>query len=158
MRADVCLAAPRVHRQDGQVTESGARSDEEFRDQVPAEPGRLVGLRKQLTAWLTGLGLDRERREDIVLASNEALVNSAEHAYRDGLDGVIDIHATSNRDGIKIVVTDYGNWKPANPADTIRGRGLVLIARLADHSDYRYRGDGTTVTMTWTTDLPGGDR
>ncbi|MBB5851088.1 ATP-binding protein [Amycolatopsis umgeniensis] len=128
----------------------------EFRDRVPAEPGRLVGLRKQLSIWLAGLGVDGERQEDIVLASNEALANSAEHAYRDGTDGVIDIRATADRDEIEIVVTDYGNWKPANPADTIRGRGLLLIERLADHAECAYRGDGTTVTMTWTTSPRGG--
>ncbi len=129
----------------------------EFRDRVPAEPGRLVGLRKQLTGWLAGLGVDGERQEDIVLASNEALANSAEHAYRGGADGVIDIHATAVRDEIKIIVTDYGAWKPADPADTIRGRGLLLIDRLADHAECEYRGDGTTVTMTWTS-LPEGAR
>ncbi|MEV6908573.1 ATP-binding protein [Amycolatopsis sp. NPDC051071] len=130
-----------------------AQVPQEFRDRVPAEAGRLVELRKQLTRWLAGLGVDGERREDIVLASSEALANAAEHAYRDGSDGVIEIHATSGRDGIKVVVTDYGNWKQADPADPIRGRGLLLIDRLADHADCRYRGDGTTVTMSWTRGL-----
>ncbi len=129
-----------------------ARVPQEFRDRVPAEAGRLVELRKRLTSWLAGLGVDGARREDIVLASNEALANSAEHAYGDGSDGVIEIHATLGRGGIEVVVTDYGTWKPADPADTIRGRGLLLIDRLAEHADCRYRGDGTTVTMSWTTE------
>ncbi|WP_181773699.1 ATP-binding protein [Amycolatopsis pittospori] len=127
---------------------------QEFRDRVPAEAGRLVGLRKQLAEWLAGLGVDGERREDIVLASNEALANSAEHAYRDEADGVIEIHATSSRNEIKVVVTDYGAWKPADTEDTIRGRGLLLIDRLADQAACEYRGDGTTVTMSWLTGGP----
>ena len=122
---------------------------QEFRDRVPAEAGRLVGLRKQLAEWLAGLGVDGERREDIVLASNEALANSAEHAYREGDAGPIDVRAEELNGRLTVTVTDYGTWQPPVPTNGLRGRGLLLIDSLADHSAKVHREDGTTVTMTW---------
>jgi serine/threonine-protein kinase RsbW len=123
----------------------------EIRHRVEADATRLAVLRKALGVWADAIGLSREQRADVVLAVYEALANAAEHAYPDRDDGVIDLYATCSPDLITIVVTDYGAWRPPQPSDGLRGRGLLLINALAQHSDVTHGNDGTKVTMTWPT-------
>jgi anti-sigma regulatory factor (Ser/Thr protein kinase) len=92
-----------------------------------------------------------DRREDIVLAGYEAMANSAEHAYLDGEAGPVEVRAEALPGRLTVTVTDYGSWRPPAASDGLRGRGLLLIDTLADHSARVHREDGTTVTMTWLT-------
>jgi anti-sigma regulatory factor (Ser/Thr protein kinase) len=108
-------------------------------------------MREALARWLTKLGLDVERREDIILAGYEAMANSAEHAYPVGESGPVDVRAEALPDRLTVTVTDYGTWRPPSATNGLRGRGLRLIDTLADHSAQVHREDGTTVTMTWLT-------
>jgi hypothetical protein len=78
----------------------------------------------------------------VVLATYEALANSAEHAYRDGV-GDIQLTAERTNDQVIITITDHGRWLPPSPADN-RGQGLRLMHELAD--DFR---------ITPNTDAPG---
>ena len=77
------------------------------------------------------------------------MANSAEHAYREGEAGPIDVRAEELNGRLTVTVTDYGTWQPPVPTNGLRGRGLLLIDSLADHSAKVHREDGTTVTMTW---------
>ncbi|MGW3963491.1 ATP-binding protein [Amycolatopsis sp. NPDC005003] len=112
---------------------------------------RLPDLREALARWLATLPLSLERREDIVLAGYEAMANSAEHAYPAGKAGPVDVRAEAMPGRLTVTVTDYGTWRPPAPSNGLRGRGLLLIDTLADHSAQIHREDGTTVTMTWLT-------
>jgi serine/threonine-protein kinase RsbW len=124
-----------------------------FHRRTVAVADRLPELRRALTRWLRTLGLSEERREDVVLAGYEAMANSAEHAYLDGEAGPVEVRAEAQDGRLTVTVTDYGTWRPPAAANGLRGRGLLLIDTLADHSAQVHREDGTTVTMTW---LSGG--
>jgi serine/threonine-protein kinase RsbW len=122
-----------------------------FHRRTAAAAGRLPEMREALTRWLATLGVRAERREDIVLAGYEAMANSAEHAYPAGEPGPVDVRAEALPDRLTVTVTDYGTWRPPAATNGLRGRGLLLIDTLADHSAQVHRDDGTTVTMTWLT-------
>ncbi|MGW4057882.1 ATP-binding protein [Amycolatopsis sp. NPDC004747] len=122
-----------------------------FHRRTPAIAERLPELREALARWLAGLQLSLERREDIVLAGYEAMANSAEHAYPTGQAGPVDVRAEVRSGRLTVTVTDYGTWRPPAGSNGLRGRGLLLIGTLADHSAQVHRDDGTTVTMTWLT-------
>jgi serine/threonine-protein kinase RsbW len=121
-----------------------------FHRRTAAVADRLPALREALSRWLATLGMSVERREDVVLAGYEAMANSAEHAYPEGKAGPVEVRAEALPGRLTVTVTDYGTWRPA-ATDGLRGRGLLLIDSLADHSAQVHRDDGTTVTMTWLT-------
>jgi serine/threonine-protein kinase RsbW len=120
-----------------------------FHRRTVALADRLPALREALADWLDSLGLSLEEQEDVVLAGYEAMANSAEHAYREGEAGPVDVRAEASNGRLTVTVTDYGTWQPPAPTNGLRGRGLLLISSLADHSAQVHREDGTTVTMTW---------
>ncbi|MGW3995663.1 ATP-binding protein [Amycolatopsis sp. NPDC004772] len=122
-----------------------------FHRRTSAIAERLPELREALARWLATLPLGLERREDIVLAGYEAMANSAEHAYPAGETGPVDVRAEALPGRLTVTVTDYGTWRPPVASNGLRGRGLLLIDTLADHSAQVHRDDGTTVTMTWLT-------
>jgi anti-sigma regulatory factor (Ser/Thr protein kinase) len=121
----------------------------ELRHRVDADAHRLAAVRKSLSGWAEELGMNREQRSDLVLAAYEALANAAEHAYVGRTDGVIDLLARSEQGVITIIVTDYGAWRPPQPSDGLRGRGLLLINALTHESEVIHSETGTTVTMVW---------
>ncbi|MFJ7219906.1 ATP-binding protein [Amycolatopsis sp. NPDC098790] len=120
-----------------------------FHRRIAAEADRLPELREALADWLGTLSLSEERREDVVLAGYEAMANSAEHAYRNGDAGPVDVRAEALNGRLTVTVTDYGAWRAPVATNGLRGRGLLLIDSLADQSAQVHRDDGTTVTMTW---------
>ncbi|MEV4148649.1 ATP-binding protein [Amycolatopsis sp. NPDC049691] len=120
-----------------------------FHRRIAAVADRLPELREALAHWLSTLGVSEERREDIVLAGYEAMANSAEHAYRHGEPGPVDVRAEALNGRLTVTVTDYGAWRAPTATNGLRGRGLLLIDSLADQSAQVHREDGTTVTMTW---------
>jgi serine/threonine-protein kinase RsbW len=120
-----------------------------FHRRAAAVADGLPELRGALADWLATLGLSEERQEDVVLAGYEAMANSAEHAYRDGEAGPVEVRAEAQNGRLTVTVTDYGSWRAPAATNGLRGRGLLLIDSLADHSAQVHREDGTTVTMTW---------
>jgi serine/threonine-protein kinase RsbW len=114
---------------------------------IPADAARLVGVRRTLQDWASAAGLPPSTVADLVLASYEAMANSAEHGYRNG-PGTIDLLATCDEDGVVVTVRDRGEWRspPADPGH--RGRGLMMI-RSMSHAEVEPGPDGTTVRMRW---------
>lgn len=102
--------------------------------------------------WLERtLAPDAQRIADIVLASYEALSNSAAHAYPDEARGNVTLDATSNAatNTVCIRVSDHGTWvdPDAQPADSAHGRGLPLIEALCDRAWIEATAHGTTVHL-----------
>jgi serine/threonine-protein kinase RsbW len=122
-----------------------------FYRRVPATAADLVPVRGELGSWLRGLQptLDEVRREDIVLASYEAMANAAEHAYAGHPHGDLTIEATYTVAALTVVVVDGGAWRAPTGEDPFRGRGLPLIAALTDRNVVRHGPDGTLVSMDW---------
>jgi serine/threonine-protein kinase RsbW len=128
-----------------------ASGADHFHRRLPADAESLVPLRAALAGWLAALTppWPRLQREDIVLATYEALANAVEHAYREVTadDITLECHHADGRLGI--TVRDTGTWKPATGEDPFRGRGLLLIRSLTSHHTVDHGAGGTIVDMSW---------
>jgi len=117
--------------------------------------GELTVIRRAVTEWSGRTPLRPEQLEAVRLATYEATVNVVEHAYQHDHTGVLDLDATCRLQHRTVAVTvrDHGRWRPAaaEPNST-RGRGLLLIRRLADFAWITTTSVGTTVRMAWTLD------
>lgn len=125
-------------------------TSQRFTRRVPADAHQIADLRQAFAGWLSGLvpGMPEDRREEVVLASYEAMANSAEHAYRSGATGEVDVTAVYQPEALRVTVADYGGWK-APGDDPYRGRGLPLIEALTSTHSLDRAPHGTTVTMSW---------
>jgi PAS domain S-box-containing protein len=131
---------------------------------VPADPARLSGVRRSVTAWARAGGLPEEALDDLQLALGEAVANAAEHAYAAGGRGEFRYRVAGEPDGsIAVCVRDSGHWRPP-PADRgHRGRGLELISALATDVAVTHEdgagdgtGSGTTVRFRMSPPADGG--
>jgi anti-anti-sigma factor len=114
---------------------------------LPADPVQLAGLRRAVLAWATDVGLPEDTTDDLQLTAGEAVANAVEHAYRGQPAGWCEVRLARRADGaIEARVEDFGTWRPA-PADAgFRGRGLLLIRRLAEDVGMEQgAGGGTTI-------------
>jgi serine/threonine-protein kinase RsbW len=127
-----------------------ARPPPPLRLELGGEPlaRQLSGVRRAVAEWAGQLELPEELVEDLVLATHEALANVADHAYPDGSGKAwLDLECVG--DVLEVVVRDRGEWR-APPTDTgWRGRGLMIIRRLAGDVRVQHGRGGTTVRMRW---------
>jgi serine/threonine-protein kinase RsbW len=115
---------------------------------APSLPERLKDIRAQVARWASRLGLPADSVDDIVLATHEALSNVADHAYPDG-EGDAELDAACEHGEVRVVVRDHGRWRAPPHDPGWRGRGLVLIAGLAEHVDVHHAAAGTSIAMRW---------
>ena len=123
-----------------------ASSFSERLDTGPQAAGQArSAIRRALAAWgMTDLSADAE------LLASELVANSSEHAPGSPIGLVLRRHLMAERpDGIVCEVSDSSPVLPqaqvASPAEE-RGRGLAIVAALADDTGVRARPDGKT---TW---------
>ncbi len=108
----------------------------------------LAQLRRSFSAWLDTAGVDDDGAYDLLLAVNEAVSNSVEHAYPSDVDGLVRISADVEQDGtLCVVVADDGRWRvpPAELSD--RGRGLLLMRENVDQVVVDRTSGGTSVSL-----------
>ncbi|BBY29040.1 ATP-binding protein [Mycolicibacterium sediminis] len=119
----------------------------------PAEPVEVARLRAAVSDWVDDVvPVSAERRADILLATDEAMSNCADHAYQDRRDpGSMSVEVTYHHDAARLTVcvTDDGAWvEPAPRTSTaLRGRGITLMNALADDVTIDGRLDGTSVYL-----------
>jgi serine/threonine-protein kinase RsbW len=112
--------------------------------------------RDEFARWLaTFFDLDPNRTSDLVLAINEALANSAEHAYpANGAHGTTDVRATYDpiQSTLTVTILDRGVWRTAGPSSNnrSRGRGIPLMTALSDDVSIQTSSRGTLVSLAWT--------
>ena len=112
-------------------------------------------MRQRVAEWAAGLGVGQDGVDDMVLATYEALANVADHAYPDGPgDAWVDAGRTVAGE-LTVVVSDHGRWRAPPPDPGLRGRGMMLIAALADRVAVHRGASGTRVVMHWRCDLDG---
>ena len=105
----------------------------------------LRPLRVSLNAWLTDAGVAESSRDNLVLATHEAVANAIEHA---GSADPVRVHAREDECGFVIDVTDAGRWVVRDaPTSEERGRGLQLIHGLVSRADVVAQEGGTTVRL-----------
>lgn len=118
-----------------------------------ADCDAVAALREVLHTWLDRtVDLDTQRACDIVLCADEAITNVVEHAYRDFIGAglvTLDLSYHAPTATIEIRVTDQGRWRePApTPITATRGRGLILMRKLADACTVTGRDHGTSVSL-----------
>ncbi|BDX32016.1 anti-sigma regulatory factor [Mycobacterium antarcticum] len=139
------------------ITRAGASSAERFeRVGVPADPRMAAQTRDEFSRWLNGaLDLDAYRASDLLLATYEALANTAEFAYPStGFLGTMDVRAQYDptQATLTVTVADHGSWRtaPSTPRDRTRGRGIALMKALSDRASIQTSTGGTTVRLVWT--------
>lgn len=129
--------------------------------ELPAEPGAAGRSRRATGRWLAAVcGADEpcDTVSDLVLAVNEAVSNSIEHAYRDDPSGTVVLHADAVRGregaalgcpGVRVTVrvTDRGAWREPATDPGHRGRGLSMIRACAEDVVVAAGSTGTTVTF-----------
>lgn len=114
-----------------------------------AVPATVPLLRRSVRRWTEAAGLDPDVAEAVVLAVDEAVTNAVEHGHRHR-PGRVGLQLTRADGGqVTAVVADGGTWRPVPDDPGFRGRGLLLIDRLADHAYIAHGPGGTTVTMRW---------
>jgi anti-sigma regulatory factor (Ser/Thr protein kinase) len=118
-----------------------------FEGQLSAE--ELGRVRRQLTSWARGAGLDPDTADAVTLGGYEALANTVEHAYREEGHGQVEVRAIRVDRVVTLTVTDHGRWRTPNRDRGTRGHGLTLIRELGDYADVAGTPTGTTVRMTW---------
>jgi anti-sigma regulatory factor (Ser/Thr protein kinase) len=120
---------------------------------VPADLTIVAFVRSALACLLTREGWPGDVSGKVLLAATEALTNAIEHGSP--LGGTIEVEIAVTRDRTRLRVTDEG--RPGSPTPrlpalpppptSLRGRGLLIISRLADDVELRPDGSGTAVSV-----------
>jgi anti-sigma regulatory factor (Ser/Thr protein kinase) len=121
--------------------------------QVPADLQVVGFVRCALACVLEREGWPADGAGRVLLASTEALTNAIEHGSPH--DGRVDVALTVGPERAQVRVVDEGLPGvpvPVCPSDpppstSTRGRGLLIISRLADDFDLRPAGEGTEVSV-----------
>ncbi|MGY2063826.1 ATP-binding protein, partial [Nocardia gipuzkoensis] len=77
---------------------------------ITATPDEVPDLRDRLRGWLDGLGVEFQRRSDILLAVGEAVTNAIEHGARSDPRDTVSLEAFRHTDHLIAVVSDTGRW------------------------------------------------
>lgn len=132
----------------------------DLRLQTSSDPRLLGVIRGVLQVWLEILGLERNRRSEIVLAVDEACANAIRHAYGGRADGEVELILGLSDEWIEITVSDQGKPCPAEcaqyrpivrpEADEVQpgGLGVKLIHQVFDQVRFcPGTSQGNCVTM-----------
>ncbi|MFI9011578.1 SpoIIE family protein phosphatase [Actinosynnema sp. NPDC053489] len=142
---DAVLGALLAEGQDDDVALVVARHlPRPLRGTLPAVPPSLAVMRRAVAQWAVAAALSADLLDDLQLALGEAAANSVDHAYT-GVPGDFDYELATTATGVRVVVRDYGRWRPV-PADPgFRGRGTGIIRTLAERVTFDRGEGGTTV-------------
>jgi anti-sigma regulatory factor (Ser/Thr protein kinase) len=113
----------------------------------PATPAQIQEARRFLAQILDG----RPAAYDAILCLSEVATNAAVHSQSRRPGGRFTVHAAIHAGLLRVEVRDDGGpWTwPMRSHDGQHGRGLLLVARLAD--DWGPSGDSTTGWTVWFT-------
>jgi PAS domain S-box-containing protein len=121
-------------------------SAKQLRLHLPADAVHLSGMRGRVTEWLDRMGLDRRLISEMVLALNEAVTNSALHAYANtDAPGDVDVALALEPRELIATVIDAGRWR--QPPDAHDGFGLALMHELMTEVTVERSEGGTLVRM-----------
>lgn len=133
---------------------------DDLRLEVCSDPRLLGVVRGVLHKWMEVFGLVEGRRDEVVLAVDEAVANAMRHAYEGRCDESVDLVLSSSDDWVEIRVSDQGlpcpsecvDRRPLAPPDPQElrpgGLGVKLIHEVFDDVHYCSGDDGgNCVTM-----------
>lgn len=120
---------------------------------LPADLAVLGFVRSAFACVLTREEWPPEAAGLVLLASTEVLTNAIEHGSPAGAAVEVELTVTEDRADLRVVDQGLpGRVVPSVPHEppppwSVRGRGLLIISRLADELTFRGRGHGTEVTV-----------
>lgn len=136
------------------------RQPHDLRLLVNSDPRLLGVIRGVLQVWLEILGLEADRRSEVVLAVDEACSNCIRHAYEGRVDEQVELVLSLAEEWIEITVSDQGRPCPSECAEysplerpaphevVPGGLGVKLIYEIFDEVVFcPGRSGGNCVTM-----------
>lgn len=118
---------------------------------LPSSGTSVRIARTELTSFLRDCGVRDAVIEDAVVILSELVTNAVRHASR-APDATLQVEWELQPSRIKLQVTDTGTGagtgprRPVHDAGAVGGRGLSIVAALADSWRLERATDGTTVT------------
>lgn len=108
----------------------------------------LGRIRRHIGRWAQQIGVPEDVTVDLQLAVGEAVANGVEHAYGDAVDGTVEVEMelrAGQPPAVLVRVADQGVWRPRPESPGLRGRGLLMIERLAQQVQVLRSPGGTEV-------------
>jgi serine/threonine-protein kinase RsbW len=116
---------------------------------VPAEASCLPLVGKLVEWFGRRAGLSDEGRRDFEVAVDEACTNVVRHAFSEGAVGEMTVVFAPFDRGLRVTIVDKGErfcpphgveiaWAKRQLDPASGGSGLLLIARLADKTEYHW--------------------
>ncbi len=122
----------------------------------PAHSGSVSVARRAVASWLREVRTADPPLGEIEVAVSEAVTNVVVHAYLDSDPGEVRIRVALVRDEVELVVEDDGRGMMPRTDSPGLGRGLPLLATLADRFDAESApGGGTRLSMWFRREPPG---
>jgi hypothetical protein len=104
---------------------------EPFAAVLPPDPTELPTLRHDIEGWLGRIGVEREVRDAVVLATHEAAASAM------GSPGDVYVDATHDQDAITVAVTSADGW--TSPDDDLGGRRMSIVRQLVNEVSFEKR-------------------
>jgi serine/threonine-protein kinase RsbW len=117
---------------------------------LPAKAENVAVVRHALAGLADRIGMDEPGIADLKTVVTEACMNVVVHAYPGDRPGLLEVEAVPERDGLTVVVRDYGmGIRPRPDVDRPSLRiGLTLIAALSSSFEIKGGVDrGTEIRM-----------
>jgi anti-sigma regulatory factor (Ser/Thr protein kinase) len=117
---------------------------------LPAKAENVAVVRHAIAGLAEEIGMDEASVADLKTVVTEACMNVVVHAYPEGEDGLLEVEAVPDGDGLTVAVRDFGRGispRPGVDRPSLR-IGLALIAALS--SSFEIRGgveQGTEIRM-----------
>ncbi|WP_181784060.1 ATP-binding protein [Pseudonocardia pini] len=127
-----------------------------MRQGYPPTAESCAQVRRDLTAFLDGWGVDDATVESSVMVANELACNAVDHARTP-----FHMVATLTPGSVRIELTDGAATEPqlqVHDVHAARGRGLQMVAALASAWTFHRHGTGKTVVADIAVDHPVGYR
>ena len=109
-----------------------------------SDASALVKLRRRARAWLAGCGASTAEALDLVVALEEAVINSIEHGQ--DARSIVEVRGRYAAGVVELRVRDFGLWRDLPPGPG-RGFGFTLMEALTDAVKVERCGTGTRVTL-----------
>ncbi len=116
---------------------------------VPAEVGRLAGVRREMRAWLSAARIDASLANDLVLSAMEACANAVEHGgvSAGGTPVELTMQHIPSTETIEVEVRDRGRWREPPAEAGTRGHGIRIMRKLMESVDIDPTDAGTVLRM-----------
>jgi serine/threonine-protein kinase RsbW len=117
---------------------------------LPARAENVAVVRHALAGLAERLGMEEVQLADLKTVVTEACMNVVVHAYPDEEPGLLTVEATPERDGLTVIVRDFGRGIRPHPEDSRPSLriGLTLIAALSSSFEIKGGVDrGTEIRM-----------